>query len=103
MTIGIATPARSSVPGTATPRDRQEYPARPRPRRIGPAAPMSAGACGADWPRCSAGWSTSQAGPGKNAGWPAAPRLKAGRGQTWYDAKSRPWRPGQPGMFIPIC
>jgi len=30
MTIGIATPARSSVPGTTTPRDRQEYPARPR-------------------------------------------------------------------------
>ena len=32
MTIGIATPARSSVPGTTTPRDRQEYPARPRPQ-----------------------------------------------------------------------
>src|SRR5712692_8774927 len=31
MTIGIATSARSSVPGTATPRDRQAYPARPRP------------------------------------------------------------------------
>jgi len=51
----------------------------------------------------SAGWSTSQAGPGRNAGWPAAPRLKAGRGQTWSDAKSRPWRPAQPVMFIPTC
>src|SRR5258706_9366861 len=31
MPTGIAPRARSSVPGTATPRDRQEYPARPRP------------------------------------------------------------------------
>lgn len=122
MTIGIAMPARSSVPGTTTPRDRQEYPARPRPqtwpetqqprpvlveRLSNP--PYRSGS--ADVRRCMRrglaallGWLEHKPGRTWQERWLASGAEAEGRAWTdLVDAKSRPWRPAQPVMFIPTC